>query len=63
MAEPAEDGYAGTSPVGGFPANGYGLYDMTGNVWEWTCDEASVNGFGPAVLRADARPASTSRAA
>jgi formylglycine-generating enzyme required for sulfatase activity len=32
------DGFEGTSPVKSFPPNGYGLYDMAGNVWEWTTD-------------------------
>ena len=43
----AEDGFKRTSPVGAFPANGYGVYDMIGNTWEWTTDWYRASHLGP----------------
>lgn len=47
----AEDGYAGTCPIDAFPPNGYGLYSVSGNTWEWCADwfDATFHQMGPRV--------------
>ncbi|MDQ8043383.1 MAG: formylglycine-generating enzyme family protein [Solirubrobacteraceae bacterium] len=42
-----EDGFAGTAPVDAFPPNGFGLYNVAGNVWEWCLDRFDAPNASP----------------
>ena len=53
MRNTLEDGYLGTAPVRSFPPNGFGLYEVAGNVWEW-CSDAWTTGEA-ASLTGDVR--------
>ena len=46
-----DDGYAYTAPVGNYPPNGYGLYDIAGNVWEWCFDAYDENFYANSPRR------------
>jgi formylglycine-generating enzyme required for sulfatase activity len=51
VKDTADDGFAGVAPVKSFPANGYGLYDMSGNVWNWTADRYRSDAHALSVAR------------
>lgn len=62
VADLKEDGFSGTSPVKTYPPNDFGLYDMVGNVWEWTSDLYDVNYYKTLDQKVTDNPAGPSTA-
>jgi formylglycine-generating enzyme required for sulfatase activity len=51
-----DDGWVGTCPVGSYPANGFGLFETTGNVWEWCSDWFSADAYRRSPRRSPVGP-------
>ena len=54
-----EDGFETTAPVGSFPPNGYGLFDMSGNIWEWVQDNYTAHYYDDSPRRNPPGPESS----